>query len=202
MPASMASTWRPAIPVRQGRGSDPADRRRDRLRRRAESRFLRPSRTTYSALAEACRKAGALLIVAVSELVSLGLVESPGAMGADIVTGEGQSIGNSLGFGGPYVGLFASREKYVRQMPGRLVRRDRRCRRQARLGADALDPRAAYPAREGDEQHLHQFRPLRAGLHDPSDPAGRGGLHPAGGAQPCRRRWSWPNGWGESPAAR
>ena len=75
----------------------------------------------HSALAEACRKAGALLIVAVTEPVSLGLVESPGAMGADIVTGEGQPIGNSLGFGGPYLGLFASREKYVRQMPGRLV---------------------------------------------------------------------------------
>jgi glycine dehydrogenase subunit 1 len=75
----------------------------------------------HSALAEACRKLGALLIVAVTEPVSLGLVESPGAMGADIVTGEGQPIGNSLGFGGPYLGLFASREKYVRQMPGRLV---------------------------------------------------------------------------------
>ena len=42
-------------------------------------------------------------------------------MGADIVVGEGQSIGNGLGFGGPYVGLFATRDKYVRQMPGRLV---------------------------------------------------------------------------------
>jgi glycine cleavage system P protein (glycine dehydrogenase) subunit 1 len=72
-------------------------------------------------LAEACRKAGALFIVAVAEAVSLGALEPPGAMGADIVTAEGQSIGNSLGFGGPYVGLFATREKYVRQMPGRLV---------------------------------------------------------------------------------
>ncbi len=72
-------------------------------------------------LAEACHKAGALLIVAVTEPVSLGLVESPGAMGADIVTGEGQPIGNPLGFGGPYLGLFASRDKFVRQMPGRLV---------------------------------------------------------------------------------
>lgn len=72
-------------------------------------------------LAEACRKAGALLIVAVAEIVALGALEPPGAMGADIVTAEGQSIGNSLGFGGPYVGLFATRDKYVRQMPGRLV---------------------------------------------------------------------------------
>ena len=52
--------------------------------------------------------------------VSLGLVKPPGAMGADIVVGEGQSIGNALTFGGPYVGLFATRQKYVRQMPGRL----------------------------------------------------------------------------------
>jgi glycine dehydrogenase subunit 1 len=52
--------------------------------------------------------------------MSLGLIESPGAQGADIVVGEGQSIGNGLNFGGPYVGLFATRQKFVRQMPGRL----------------------------------------------------------------------------------
>ena len=73
------------------------------------------------ALAEACHAKGALLIVAVAEIVSLGAVESPGAMGADIVVAEGQSIGNALTFGGPYLGLFAAREKFVRQMPGRLV---------------------------------------------------------------------------------
>jgi glycine dehydrogenase subunit 1 len=72
-------------------------------------------------LAEKVHAAGALLIVVVTEVVSLGLVESPGAMGADIVVGEGQSIGNGLNFGGPYVGLFATRQKYVRQMPGRLA---------------------------------------------------------------------------------
>jgi glycine dehydrogenase subunit 1 len=75
----------------------------------------------WSALGEACHNAGALLVVVVTEPVSLGLVEPPGAMGADIVTAEGQPIGNALSFGGPYVGLFAAREKYVRQMPGRLV---------------------------------------------------------------------------------
>lgn len=73
-----------------------------------------------TALADAVHAKGAVLIVVVTEAVSLGLIESPGAMGADIVVGEGQSIGNGLNFGGPYVGLFASREKYVRQMPGRL----------------------------------------------------------------------------------
>jgi glycine dehydrogenase subunit 1 len=71
-------------------------------------------------LAEACHAAGALLIVVVTEVVSLGLIKPPGDMGADIVVCEGQSIGNGLGFGGPYVGLFATREKYMRQMPGRL----------------------------------------------------------------------------------
>jgi glycine dehydrogenase subunit 1 len=73
-----------------------------------------------SAIAEAAHAAGALLIAVVTEVVSLGLVTPPGAMGADIVVGEGQSIGNALSFGGPYVGLFATQQKYVRQMPGRL----------------------------------------------------------------------------------
>ena len=75
----------------------------------------------FTKLAEAVHAAGALLIVAVTEIVSLGLVTPPGEMGADIVVAEGQSIGNPLGFGGPYVGLFAAREKYLRQMPGRLA---------------------------------------------------------------------------------
>jgi glycine dehydrogenase subunit 1 len=72
-------------------------------------------------LAAKAQAAGALLIVVVTEIVSLGALESPGAMGADIVAAEGQSIGNALSFGGPYVGLFATRDKYVRQMPGRLA---------------------------------------------------------------------------------
>ncbi|WP_127144761.1 aminomethyl-transferring glycine dehydrogenase subunit GcvPA [Pelagibacterium montanilacus] len=72
------------------------------------------------ALARAAHEKGALLIVVVTEIVSLGLIEAPGALGADIVVAEGQSIGNPLTFGGPYVGLLACREKFVRQMPGRL----------------------------------------------------------------------------------
>jgi glycine dehydrogenase subunit 1 len=72
-------------------------------------------------IAAAAHAKGALLIAVFSEAVSLGLVEPPGAMGADIVTGEGQSFGNGLNFGGPYVGLFAAREKFLRQMPGRLA---------------------------------------------------------------------------------
>jgi glycine dehydrogenase subunit 1 len=72
-------------------------------------------------IAEAARAAGALLIAVVTEPVALGAIRSPGEMGADIVVGEGQSIGVGLQFGGPYVGLFACREKHVRQMPGRLA---------------------------------------------------------------------------------
>lgn len=72
-------------------------------------------------IAEKAHAVGALLVVVVTEVVSLGLVRSPGEMGADIVVAEGQSIGNALSFGGPYVGLFATRQKFVRQMPGRLA---------------------------------------------------------------------------------
>src|SRR5712691_2544926 len=75
----------------------------------------------YSALAERCHQEGALLVVVVTEILSLGAITPPGEMGADIVAAEGQSFGSALNFGGPYVGLFASREKFVRQMPGRLV---------------------------------------------------------------------------------
>ncbi len=76
--------------------------------------------TDVSKVAAAAQAAGALLIVVTTEAVSYGLLKSPGAMGADIAVAEGQSIGNGLNFGGPYVGLFACREKYVRQAPGRL----------------------------------------------------------------------------------
>ena len=72
-------------------------------------------------LADACHADGALLVVAVADPVSLGLIEPPGAMGADIVVAEGQSLGMGLQFGGPGLGLFATRDKYVRQMPGRLA---------------------------------------------------------------------------------
>ncbi|MBS0505129.1 MAG: aminomethyl-transferring glycine dehydrogenase subunit GcvPA [Proteobacteria bacterium] len=72
-----------------------------------------------SALADRAHEKGALLIAVVTEPVALGLLKSPGEMGADIVVGEGQSLGVGLQFGGPYVGLFATKEKYVRQTPGR-----------------------------------------------------------------------------------
>jgi len=73
-----------------------------------------------SAIAAKAHAHGALLVAVVTEPVALGAIRSPGEMGADIVVGEGQSIGVGLQFGGPYVGLFACKEKFVRQMPGRL----------------------------------------------------------------------------------
>ena len=72
-------------------------------------------------IAAAAHAKGALLIAVFTEAVSLGAVRSPGEMDADIAVGEGQSIGNALNFGGPYLGLFAARLKHLRQMPGRLA---------------------------------------------------------------------------------
>ncbi|MDQ3181443.1 MAG: aminomethyl-transferring glycine dehydrogenase subunit GcvPA [Acidobacteriota bacterium] len=73
------------------------------------------------ALADKAHQSGALLIVVVTEAISFGLLKSPGACDTDIVVAEGQSFGVPLSYGGPYVGLFATKEKYVRNMPGRLA---------------------------------------------------------------------------------
>ena len=70
-------------------------------------------------IAEIAHKHGAMLVVSIAEAVSLGIVEPPRQ--ADIIAMEAQSFGVPLGFGGPYCGVIATREKYVRQMPGRLV---------------------------------------------------------------------------------
>ncbi|MBI4759295.1 MAG: aminomethyl-transferring glycine dehydrogenase subunit GcvPA [Chloroflexi bacterium] len=71
-------------------------------------------------ISEKAHGAGALLVVVVDP-ISLGLFKAPGDFDADIVVGEGQSLGNPMSFGGPYLGLFACKEKYVRRMAGRLV---------------------------------------------------------------------------------
>ncbi|MBB4304238.1 glycine dehydrogenase subunit 1 [Rhodobium orientis] len=102
--------------------------------------------TDLTAIAEKAHEKKALLIAVVTEVVSLGALQPPGAMGADIVVAEGQSIGNSLNFGGPYVGLFATRQKYVRQMPGRL----------AGLTTDAEGRRGYVLTLSTREQHIRR----------------------------------------------
>ncbi|MFB3818447.1 MAG: aminomethyl-transferring glycine dehydrogenase subunit GcvPA [Candidatus Methylomirabilales bacterium] len=72
-------------------------------------------------LAEAAHAAGALCIVCIAEPVALGLLKAPGDCGADLVAGEGQGLGTGMNYGGPALGFFATREAFVRQMPGRLV---------------------------------------------------------------------------------
>jgi len=71
-------------------------------------------------LAEIAHKAGALMIAAVDP-ISLGLLKRPGEYGADICVAEGQSLGNPMAYGGPYLGIIACREQFMRRMPGRLV---------------------------------------------------------------------------------
>ncbi len=73
-----------------------------------------------SPIIEIAHKSGALFVVSIDP-ISMGILKSPGDLGADIVVGEGQSLGNSLSFGGPYLGFFACKKDHVRQMPGRLV---------------------------------------------------------------------------------
>jgi len=75
----------------------------------------------FSQLGDQCKKAGALLVIVFNEPVALAALKSPGEMGADIVVGEGQSLGVGLNFGGPYVGLFATKTRYLRQTPGRIA---------------------------------------------------------------------------------
>ncbi len=73
------------------------------------------------ALAEAAHRVGALLVTSTPEPLALGVLEGPGRLGADIATGEGQAFGVPLSYGGPHVGLFATRDRFLRQMPGRLA---------------------------------------------------------------------------------
>ncbi|MGH7819568.1 MAG: aminomethyl-transferring glycine dehydrogenase subunit GcvPA, partial [Candidatus Binatia bacterium] len=74
-----------------------------------------------AAISRAVHEAGSLLVTVTAESLALGLLRAPGDCGADIAVGEGQSFGIPLSYGGPYLGLFATRERFIRSMPGRLV---------------------------------------------------------------------------------
>jgi glycine cleavage system pyridoxal-binding protein P len=120
-----------------------------------------------AAIAEIAHKKGAMLVVSIAEAVSLGIVEPPRQ--ADVIAMEAQSFGVPLGFGGPYCGVIATREQFVRQMPGRLGRPDHRPQRQTRLRSDSGYARTAHTPRKGDLEYMHQPGPRRAHgqyLHD------------------------------------
>ena len=135
-------------------------------------------------LAELAHAKEALVVTAITEGVSLGAVRPPA--GADIVAMEAQSFGLAPSYGGPYAGVIATRDKFVRQMPGRLAGRNGGHRRAARLRAHAGHARAAHSPREGDLEYLHEPGALRARRDHPPLPARQGGLEGTRGAKSCQ----------------
>ncbi len=103
----------------------------------------------YGDLARVCRECGALLVMAVNP-ISLGIVKSPGAMGADIAVAEGQSLGLPLGFGGPYLGILAARKAHIRKMPGRI----------AAATTDSAGRRGYVLTLQAREQHIRREKAL------------------------------------------
>ncbi len=123
---------RPTGIVDAGRPRRRPSTTRHGLRPRAAPELLRLPRRRRGASAKIAHDAGALFVVSRSIPISLGLLKRPGDYGADIAVAEGQSLGTPLRYGGPYLGIMACREQFVRRMPGRLAgqtvdRRGKRC---------------------------------------------------------------------------
>ena len=138
-------------------------------------------------IAEAAHAAGALLVVVVTEVVSLGLVQPPGRHGCRYRGGRRAVDRQCAELRRAIRRAVRHADEVSAPDAGAAVRGDRRQGGAARLRADAVDARAAHPARKGDLQHLHQLGPVRAGVHDPHGAAGRGRAEAAGACQSRQR---------------
>ena len=191
---------RGAAAARRGARTSPTRSTRASPASSCRTRTSSASCVTCEPLAETAHAAGALLIVVVTEVVSLGLVTPPGEMGADIVVGEGQSIGNALELRRALCRpVRDAARSIVRQMPGRL----------AGETVDADGQRGFVLTLSTREQHIRREKATsnictNSGLCalafiDPHDAARRSGPAPARAPQPRQRASRWPTRWREVP---
>jgi glycine dehydrogenase len=129
----------------------------------------------YSGFTQRAHDAGALVVVA-ADLLSLTLLKAPGEFGADVAVGNTQRFGVPLGFGGPHAAYMATRDGYKRHLPGRLVGVSHDAEGRPWIPSRIADARAAYPPRQGDEQHLHSTGAARGDGVDVRGVSGPRGL--------------------------